>query len=158
MKSNYLKYQDSVAKDEYCKVGQSKECSSAIYDSMQFLAMKREKSMNSNTEAENYLKMEKRNSLLKYHTKDPICKININEFGLGEQERINGKINNYFSNKAFIARSQIQPRQGNLNEDVSSQNLLCDSIDNFSKKGSPDSINSMYDQRGRMIENAIKRQ
>lgn len=46
MKSNFIKYQDSVAKDEYCRVGQSKGSPSAIYDSMQFLCMKREKSMN----------------------------------------------------------------------------------------------------------------
>jgi hypothetical protein len=45
VKSNFLNYQDSVAKDEYWKVGQGKESPTAVYDSMQFLSMKREKSM-----------------------------------------------------------------------------------------------------------------
>jgi len=35
-----------MAKDEYWKKGQILDTSNAIYDSMQFLSMKREKSMN----------------------------------------------------------------------------------------------------------------
>ncbi len=158
MKSNFLKYQDSVAKDEYCKVGQSKEGSSGIYDSMQFLSMKREKSMNNNYESGSYLKREKSNPMLKFQEYDPKRRVNINEIEGGDGNRINSKINNYFSNQTFIVRSKNQPRPGGLNEDVSMQNLLCDSFDEQMQQKSPDSVNSMYDQRSKKIDQMADRQ
>lgn len=111
-----------MAKDEYCKIGQPKEGSSAIYDSMKFLSMKREKSMNN--EGGSYLKREKSNSLLKSKPNNSKNIVTENKLELGAQDIVNERIDNYFSNKAFIARSQNQPRQGNLNEDISMQNLL----------------------------------
>ncbi|CAI2371431.1 unnamed protein product [Moneuplotes crassus] len=168
MKSNFLKYQDSVAKDEYCQLGQPKEGSSAIYDSMQFLSMKREKSMNKNNDSGSYLKKDKSNPTLKYHAYDPSRGINLNIAKGNSHKRANmgredgtelsgGRINNYFSNQTFIVKSKNQPRQGALNEDLSMQNLLCDSFDE-KQPDSPDSVNSMYDQRSKKIEQIADRQ
>ena len=157
-RSNFLKYQDSVAKDEYWKVGQNKEPSSAIYDSMQFLSMKREKSMYNNDESSSYLKREKSNPMLKNQTKDPQYYRNLNGLETKSYERINLKSNNNFNAKTFLAMNKKNKNHEQLNEDISMQNLLWDSFDDHSKQGSPDSINSMYDQRSKKIEHVINRQ
>ena len=124
MKSNFQKYQNSVAKDEYCKTGYANDASSAIYDSMQFLSMKREKSMYNHDESSSYLKREKSNPLLKYHTKNPRGLIDSNEFELEPSTRVRSKINNNFSNETFIVKSKHPQHTGNLHEDVSMNNLL----------------------------------
>jgi hypothetical protein len=153
-----MKYQDHIAKDEYCKVGQRKDTSSAIYDSMQFLSMKREKSMYNNDESNSYLKREKSNPLLKYQSKNPHVFANSNDFEFNDNQRISGKINNDFTNQTFIVRSNNQGNRGHLNENISMNNLLCESYDETQKQTSPNSINSKLDHRNRNLENNHNRQ
>ena len=171
MKSNFQKYQDSVAKDEYWKLGQTKGSPNAIYDSMQFLSMKREKSMNIYN---NHLKREKSNPLFNQGVNNGKCYTDSNDLeyedsmrqkfgGTGDlnlskpyaQNNIYGdsnKVMNYSNNRKQNFRINA------LGQDYSMNNILNESFEKQNKRDSPESANSMWNQRIRNFDNAFNRQ
>ena len=170
MKSNFQKYQDSVAKDEYWKLGQSKGSPNAIYDSMQFLSMKREKSMNIYN---NHLKREKSNPLFNQGIDNGKWYTDANdiEYDDSMRQRFGGtgdlnlskpypRNNNYGDNRliSYSNNRKQNLRITALGQDYSMNNMFNESFDKQNKRDSPESASSVCNQRIKNFDHAFNRQ
>lgn len=149
IKSNFRNYQDSVAKDEYCKLGQNNRgrCNTDTNDFVNF-------------EDDSIQNKFRHTGDLNFKNK-PYNDMLDEDLKNVQMSRLKALgYNNDFPNQTFIIRSKHKDKSNpDFTENLSMNNLLNDSFDNQPKKGSPESVNSMYGQRSRnFYDNNLDRQ